>query len=298
MRLKSKYKKKREKRTFWVINSGRCGSKSICHILNEAQNADVYHEPIWTQSRLNLWVPVYLEYRKREKGSFGKDWLKDMKLRLAHHRGEMIWQAHDHGKIYGETSPIMEVLLPAIKEVYGDNGQFIHLVRHPFHQVRSQVHYGWYSPHQDRATGMVTIKPDDFGESQKAWDSLDVTMKNLWYWTFQQKQIIEMFKDIPEEQKTILRLEDLNLPNVKMIYEWLGLTPFQSDRIGEDLDEAQEELKEEWAKRMEQELLIKRHKFPETTWMVHWVEWDTQHREMFEEMAEGLMEHFNYEWDY
>ena len=65
--------------------------------------------------------------------------------------------------------------------------------------------------------------------------------------------------------------------------------------------EVKEELtrrREDWALRMEEEILSKRHKFPETAWMSHWVNWDEEHTKMFQEICEGLMEYFGYEWDY
>lgn len=332
MKLKRRYKTKRESRTFWVVNSGRCASKSIYYILNEAQNVDVYHEPIWTQGGLNMWSPIYREYALKEKGHFGKKWLKDMTLRFVGFRGQMIWQAHEIGKIYGETSPIMSHYMPVIKKLYLDKGaKFIHLVRHPYHQVRSQVHFGWWSPTHDRAVGVVDWAPGSFDGPEETWRKMDVTMKNLWHWVTTQKRIIEQFADIPEPQKMILKLEDFTVPKFKEIYEWLGLTPYASGRIETGLrDEVDAELEEElfsshevraggdgvkatgldirmlepakkeqaWTERLEQQLQSKRHKFPEAAWMLHWVEWDNKHREVFEEMSDGLMEYFGYEWDY
>ena len=305
--MRKKYKPKRENRTFWIVSSGRCGSKSIAYILNEAQNTHVYHEPVWTQADLNMWSPIYRQYQLKEKGSLGKNWLKDMKMRFLHNRGQMVWEAHEVGKIYGETSPVMFAFMPALKDLYLEKGaKFIHLVRHPYYQVRSMVHFGWWSPNKDKAVGRIDAAPDEFEGYENDWSKMDVTMKNLWYWIEKQKQIIADFEDIPEDQKRIFRLEDFSVPSFKWLYEWLNLEPHRTGRtdqiLTDDLEgEIKEELtkrREDWALRMEEQMASKRHKFPETAWMTHWVNWDEEHTKMFQELCEGLMEYFGYEWDY
>jgi len=149
----------------------------------------------------------------------------------------------DSSNLYIHFIDAIFVLNPSVK--------FILSVRNGRDFVRSACSRGW---HEKSSFGNVPQAEDPYFEK---WASMTPVQRNAWIWTYRNQKALEGLKHIPEDQKLILRIEDLCRKETLA-----GLESFAGRKIREDADPGKKynanpsftlSPKEVWTERMNRE---------------------------------------------
>jgi hypothetical protein len=203
-----------EQRAFFVMSAGRCGTMTLAHMLDTAQNAKVWHHP----------QPDPIEEALRAYwGDIDK---QETFWRM---RAPVIHRSWAQGLIHGETDLLMtnfcDVLADEIPE-----SKFIVLVRDPVGFVRSGMRRNYYYGH---AWDFGRLKPQKGTEEFAKWDRMDQFEKVCWLWRETYERIMTMAAGIPEERVMIVRFEDLisDASYAEQIFSFLALEGFNKNSI-------------------------------------------------------------------
>jgi hypothetical protein len=105
----------------------------------------------------------------------------------------------DSSNLYIHFIDVIFMLYPPVK--------FILCVRNGKDFVRSAFSRRW---HENISFGNVPLRDDPyFG----MWNKMTPVQKNAWLWTYRNKKAIEGLHCIPEDQKLIIRIEDIQRDN-------------------------------------------------------------------------------------
>lgn len=88
------------------------------------------------------------------------------------------------------------------------SAKFILCVRNGKDFVRSAFSRGW---HAGKLFGTVPLRGDPYFER---WDAMTPLQRNAWIWAFRNKRALEGFGMLPEGQRLIVRIEDVNKAEV------------------------------------------------------------------------------------
>ncbi len=200
---KTFYKKKlikstQQKSCIFVVSTGRVGTQTLAALLGLASDVFAYHEP-----RPKLYGLSKLAYQY----SYLDNLLLNTVLCEAYTtaREELINYAFFCQKKYIETSPQNTFLMPTIMELF-PNTKFIHLVRDPRYVIRSGMRRQWYDGNPYDKT---RITPLSNSEDYYKWKKYNSFQKNIWLWNETNQWILNMFAQLQDNQKLMLKSEDL-----------------------------------------------------------------------------------------
>ncbi len=206
--------KDRDGLAFFVLSAGRCGTMSLAHLLDTANNARVWHHPQPDPIKESL-LAYWGDIDKRE--AFWKA------------RSQVIQNTWSEGLIHGETDLLMTPFCDVLaKEIPGS--KFLVLVRDPRDFVRSGMRRNYYYGHP---WDFGRLKPREGSQELDEWNNLDQFEKICWLWNQTYETINGIVSQIEEDRVLILRFEDLiaDTDKVGEIFKFLGLEGFDETRI-------------------------------------------------------------------
>ncbi|MCH2127433.1 MAG: hypothetical protein MK165_21765 [Pirellulaceae bacterium] len=192
---------------FFVLSSGRSGSKTIAHTLDGFTNCDCFHEP---EPSLVVEGPQY--YYGELAGQAVADILQQ---RIP---------PKDH-RIYGESNLFLSLVMPVLNETFPEC-KFIWLLRDGRETVSSMFDRGWFDLSAKRvmpiyhASRLAGDKTGDYTESE--WRNLSRFAKCCWIWLKYNLIIEEALRDIPTQRRMVVRLDTLK-SSLPQIQRFLGL---------------------------------------------------------------------------
>jgi hypothetical protein len=203
-----------EKKAFFVLSSGRCGTMTLAHILDTAPNANVWHHPQpdpIKEALLAWWMDID---RRR---CFWKS------------RASVINNSWAMGQIHGETDLLMTPFCDVIAEEIPD-AKFIVLVRDPRDFVRSGMRRNYY---QNHSWDFGRLRPKQNTAEFEKWQSMDQFEKICWLWATTYQTIQYRIRSIDKDNLIYLRFEDLihDPKKIVSVFKFLGLEGFDEVNI-------------------------------------------------------------------
>jgi len=204
---------------FFILSSGRSGSQSIAHTLNNHKEIVCLHEP---KSQL-----VSLSSRYVHKEITKEKVVRELKQMYAKSNTAKI-------NLYGESDMYLVPILDVLIEVF-PKAKFIWQIRDGREVVSSGVGRDWFGKSE-----IERAKPISFEErgwyyyyykinpsrmnifSEAEWEGMSVFQRNCWYWNFINCKIESDLKSVDKENVLFVRLEDLN-ENVDFIFDFLKI---------------------------------------------------------------------------
>lgn len=186
----------REAPTFFVLSTGRCGTRTLAQVLDLAPDAFVQHEPI---PRLNRQCREVYESWDSSPAPY--------RLLIEACREDFVYRAYEGGQVYGETANRLTYFAPALHEVFS-NSRFIHLVRDPRDVVRSGMDRGWYDSNKWDEGRIVPRPGDPFFDR---WPALSLFEKCAWFWYETNRYARDFLKGLPPERVLTVKSEGLFL---------------------------------------------------------------------------------------
>lgn len=203
-----------EKRAFFVLSSGRCGTMTLARLLDLSPNAKVWHHPQPDPIKEALLA-----------------WWKDFDRRKSFWklRSPVIYESWARGRIHGETDLLMTPFCDVIAEEI-PNAKFIVLVRDPRDFVRSGMRRNYYKGHP---WDFGRLRPKEGTTDYEDWNSMSQFEKVCWLWAATYSEIQERTKRINSRNIRILRFENLiNDPlTLNDTFDYLGLEGFDEVQI-------------------------------------------------------------------
>lgn len=153
---------------FFVVSSGRCGSRTIAETFGQFENCVCLHHP---QPELVIEATEYF-YGTRPRDEIIKV------LRATRFPSV-------NGKVYGEANLQLSLLIAVLNELY-PGSQFIWLIRDGRDAVASMYYRGWYDPSAPRIPErwqrgrLQGDRTGDFSSSE--WAALDRFGRCCWIW--------------------------------------------------------------------------------------------------------------------
>jgi hypothetical protein len=160
------------KRTFFIVSTGRTGTKWLVELLNLCTNALVEHEP----------VPMETIAHKAAMGSMtvADKYIKQFRLKEIYLR---VAKKHPDLKIYGEVNGILRRHLVPIL-TYIPRVKMIHLVRNGKDVVRSIMSRGTYS---GKHPVYHDFRPPIVDRFSERWERLSEFEKTCWVWQWENR---------------------------------------------------------------------------------------------------------------
>ena len=182
---------------FFTLSAGRCGTKSLAHMLDIASNAKVWHHPM--PFLINETFDAYCDIGDLDKKQevFWKA------------RGQFIYKTWSQGLIHGETDHNMTPFCDAIAKSI-TNSKFIVLIRNPWEFVRSGMRRNYYNGHP---WDSGRLKPTNGHKDFSNWKGMDQFEKVCWLWNETYTFILDQIEKIDPKRVFILKFEDL-------IHDW------------------------------------------------------------------------------
>lgn len=199
---------------FFALSTGRCGTKTLAHILDTASDARVYHHP----------RPYLIE-----------------ETLAAYHgevdRAETFWRARSgvirdawkDGLTFGELDHNMTAFAPAIADEI-DDVRFLVLIRNPWDFVRSGMRRGYYQGHGWDA-GRLRPEPDH--PDYERWDRMAPFEKVCWLWNDTYRRILAFVSSLPEDRYLVVPFEELvdSTETSARIFDFLDLDGYDDGRV-------------------------------------------------------------------
>ena len=163
---------------FFILSSGRCGSKTLNEVLNTADNVKTFHT-----SKPEMGQGVLDAYRNGT----------DKKAFLSQYHYPLIQQTSKDGYIFGETAPAITAFADVLAESI-PTSKFVILVRNPLTFIRSALFHNFYHGHADDVYRFTPIKgTDEYARWRKRGNQAE---KICWLWN--------EFHHLIERQRNIL----------------------------------------------------------------------------------------------
>lgn len=193
---------------FFVLSTGRAGSRTVAATLSQSPNCVCLHEP----------HPQLIEEATRYR--YGELDANEVARLLADSRSPTL-----DSKIYGEANHRLSLVVPVLHEIYPES-QFVWLVRDGRDFVSSALQRGWFQtsseatpnrwetwrPHGDR---LGLVDPDE-------WASWTSFRRVCWLWTYQNRLIQQDLEKAGGDRCWLLRLEELR-DSVDELATFLGI---------------------------------------------------------------------------
>lgn len=200
---------------FFCMSSGRCGTMTLAHVLETADNAQVYHHPY-----------PYLV------AETGRAWHNAIDCRdtFWRFRGGVIRQAWAQGQVFGELDVNMT---PFAKTIAAEipHAKFLVLVRHPAGFVRSGMRRNYYLG--GNIWDNARLRPEPDHPDAERFESLNQFEKVCWLWNETYKRIREFVAQVGEDRCLTVRFEDvIKGPKAfEPLFEFLGLTGYDPETV-------------------------------------------------------------------
>lgn len=184
---------------FFVVSTGRCGSKSIANLLNQSSECVCVHE---AKPRLIAEATRYL---------YGE---------LSHE--EAVALLHEtrapvrDGKVYGESNHKLSLLIPAIRDAFPE-AKFVWLIRDARDTVASMYARRWYHGEDFRDNAAEDIMEWERWRinayrlgamSRPEWCALDSFARCCWHWGYKNRLIARTLQEHKCDWM-LIRLEEL-----------------------------------------------------------------------------------------
>jgi len=207
-------------RLFFVLSTGRSGSKAISFALSQNPKVSCRHEI----SPFIIKLSTDYAY-----GRYSEDYFLDI-LDEVYGKSKRI----PKGELFGESNQKLTVLAPLLHKLF-PKAKFIWMIRNGKDVVSSIYGRDWYWPEHKNDTELFNpnhrtwdnyrIDGDKVGQfTTKEWNNMTRFEKNCWYWVYWNDLIEDFFKVLPEEQKLMIKLEDFN-QNIDNIQNFLNVEP-------------------------------------------------------------------------
>lgn len=195
---------------FFVLNTGRAGSKTIAQTLSQAPDCLCLHEP---EPRL---IEESVRYRYSE---LTQDEVVDLLRRTR--------PVSDDAEVRGESNNRLSLVVPALTEAFPD-ARYLWLVRDGRTVVASAMQRGWYGEadqHPDANDWQRWRLQGDRAGAVPAdtWASWDAFERNCWMWRYTNDLIHQDLSTAGEPWMTV-RIETLGA-QLGEICDFLGITP-------------------------------------------------------------------------
>lgn len=199
---------------FFTLSSGRCGTKTLAHILNIATNARVYHHP--------------MPYLVDETLQAYHD-IRDKRQTFWRARRSVIQDAWKDDLIFGELDHNMTPFATTIAEDIPE-AKFIVLVRNPWDFVRSGMRRNYYNGHP---WDSGRLRPEPHHPDFERWHTMSRFQKVCWLWNETYQRILHYLEDLPENRYTVIRFEDLidNPETAEQLFHFLGLDGYDAGAV-------------------------------------------------------------------
>ena len=192
---------------FFILTTGRSGSKSIASYLSSSPEIVCRHEP----------EPVLIEEASEYfYGNFPHEKMVEL-LRSTR-------QPEIEGRQYGESNQKLSFIIPAAIEAFPQL-KFIWLIRDGRDVVNSTHSIGWYdnsllqgSMWQEHL--IDGVKSGDVSEED--WSAMDSFEKCCWYWSFTNNVIKNNLAQMDKSRWMVIRLEDIKYDDV---FRFLSVPP-------------------------------------------------------------------------
>lgn len=190
---------------FFIVSTGRSGSKTIAKFLSQHPEINCLHEPRKSLIRLST---------QYEYGELNFDEVVE-ELRYLYTKTSNFSKG-----IYGESDQKISNLILPLSKVF-PKAKFIWLVRDGKKVVKSTTIRGWYNPQKEiiiddngirNVKGWIEYRLQ--GDKTKSldgieWQKMSSFEKNCWYWSYWNNRIKKDFEIINDQNKLVLKLEDL-----------------------------------------------------------------------------------------
>jgi hypothetical protein len=203
---------------FFVLSTGRCGSKSIAGLLDQFAGVSCFHEK---QPHLAHETRAYL------KGEFSRKQL----IRLL----KETRRPHDTEERYGESNQRFSYIIDIVLEAFPD-AVFLWLVRNGLDVVASYYSRGAYRADEVQlfhdASPWVRHRlrgHEVSAMSAKEWERLDSFARNCWFWGWTNEKIKNDLQSLGAKWM-LVRLEDLQM-TIESIASFLQLSPAVAPQV-------------------------------------------------------------------
>ena len=248
---------------FFIVSTGRSGTKNIAQILSQVDGISCLHEPP---------PELILESSAYHYGEYSRSEIEEL-FKSTRPKSTDI-------SLYCEFNQTLSLLMPIIRNVFPES-RFIWLVRNGLDFVASAMQKQWYSGHSENHVRYVDCTPtqkawidgritgDRCGDmSSKAWELISRFEKCCWYWSYINK-LIETDMNANRNIYYLLRLEHIRTQLPKLI-KWMGVESGNLPSITPS----------NFAKRPP----------------YHWTKWTFSEKEKFTQYCGGQMDRLYPEW--
>lgn len=216
----------RETPCVFVLSTGRTGTETLAHLLNQSRDLFAYHEPA-----PQLFSLSKITYELENQISCDTEFERILVSCLNSLRSSLWNESLSCGRGYAETSPQATFLAPIIQKIIPD-AFFIHLVRDPKYVIRSGMRRGWFSnhPYDDNR-----IQPKKDSRFFNKWAGFTALEKNAWQWAETNSWISDFISRLPASQRFLLPSEKIfqkDEHSIQSLFDFLNVSQPSSLAIG------------------------------------------------------------------
>ena len=206
------------KKVVVILSTGRTGTKALAHFFNTSyDDVTALHEPAPSR-HLRL-----LSNRAMAKGMTPGGAVKA----LAAARRKLL--ASLTRPVYIESNWYVYGFLDALRPVFGERTQVLHVVRDPRTYVPSMLNYGTYQGLKAVATRFLPywyIRPEQMSDRpEKRWSQMSEAERLAWHWHVVNREI-DRAPEMFGADYLFMRYEDLFAPDgsgLAKLLPWVGL---------------------------------------------------------------------------
>lgn len=204
---------------FFVVSTGRSGSKAIAHLLNKHTSIHCYHDSI---AHLNIYAckKMYGENSSMETEDLLKKIFSSISLSTE--------------KTHGFSDQKLSLLIPEIYRLF-PKAKFIWLIRKADSFVNAAYSRGWYLNREFNfpvnrkeffRSEVVPSKMDATHRlnafkmnliTEREWKKMTAFERNCWYWNWLNHKIENDLNQLPSSQWMMIKLNELNNSSDKLL---------------------------------------------------------------------------------
>jgi hypothetical protein len=254
---------------FFIVGAGRSGTTAIVQTLSIAPNAAIYAE----QSP-KLCIAARLHHERI---------LPHPKEFIYKSKNEKIGEALSRGKIYGDKNPNYLHFILELSEIW--DSRFLFIIRDGRDVVRScmDFHAGQrpgYARYEDNEDSDLTQPEDDFWDFARLrpkrtaalyrnWRTMQQFEKFAWGWAEFNRILFEEIENLDDQRYRIIDMTNLKPEDVESIFDFLGLRPFDLEKVSLILNSK-----------------VNTTSLDKTKRFLHWSEWDNDLLAKFDRYAD------------
>lgn len=243
----------------FVVGTGRCGTHFLQKLFDSSKHVNAFHIQDSNFDSFFRYVQWYgLNIDQEPFFRVRKDWIE---------------RSEQEGKLYFESNPYVSHHIRELSERF--RSKFIFIFRSPEAVIRSHIVKGWYKDgYQNFSESLIPgldydvqlnhslgrIIPKEF-EERKRWLDSTQAGKIAWMWSEVNSMILDQLKELPEDQKLILGIEDLDYDKFEEICGFLEVKPHLnaskfSDTQKSKPGKAKRTHSDPWSKKESQEIKL------------------------------------------